>query len=76
MWYCKKFLLFIIVLLLNMNQAVAKRVIDQMYPGTAVARMNAARLRAKSLNLTNIMGGWIKRYNKCKARSRLYRTCI
>ena len=58
MWYCKKFLLFIVVILLNMNQAVAKRVIDQMYPGTAVARMNAARLRAKSLNLTDTTGDW------------------
>ena len=37
---------------------MAKRVIDQMYPGTAVARMNAARLRAKSLNLTDTTGDW------------------
>ena len=33
--------------LIVMSQTIAKRIIDQMYPGTAVTRMKASRERAK-----------------------------
>jgi hypothetical protein len=50
--------LFSFLFLAMINQAVAKRVIDQLYPGTAVARMNAARTRARSLLPKNLTDDW------------------
>ena len=44
--------------LIVMSQTIAKRIIDQMYPGTAVTRMKASRERARSLKPQNLTGDW------------------
>lgn len=54
MWMRIQYCLIFII----MSQSVAKRIIDQMYPGTAVARMKASRERARSLKPQNLTGDW------------------
>lgn len=54
-------ILFIFVILVTVmeKKVIAKRIIDKMYPGTAVARMKAARERARSLNASSLTMDWV-----------------
>ena len=49
--------IFVSILFLFMD-TIGSTVVDKMYPGTAVTRMNNARLRAKSLMPANLTMDW------------------
>ena len=52
----------VLPLLLSSRSLVASmmtKAFDPIYPGTAVARMNAARERARSLTDTQLNGDWV-----------------